>query len=314
MTTRTAVRHFLTITDLREAELGELLRLTARCKRHRTYGAHRLDGKTIALVFQKPSTRTRVASEVAVVQLGGSVIYLGQDDIQLGQREPVKDVARILSRYVDGMIIRTFAHRDAEEFAAHAGRPVINGLSDLVHPCQALADLFTVQEAFGRLRGLTVAYVGDGNNVLHSLMQGAAMTGVTVSVSTPARYRPNPTLWAAAARRAKAHGAALRWEADPRRAVRGADVVYTDVWVSMGQEAQRAKRLRAFRPYQVNRQLLRHAAPGCKILHCLPAHRGEEITEEIMESDRSLIFEQAENRLHVHKALLLWLLGRGASA
>lgn len=299
-------RHFLTMTDLAPDELRELLAAAARAKRGRT-PARLLAGKTIALVFQKPSMRTRVAFEVAVLRLGGSVVYLGQDDIQLGQREPIQDVARVLSRYVDGIVVRTFAHADAEAFAAYADVPVINGLSDLVHPCQALADLLTIQEACGRLKGLTVAYVGDGNNVLHSLAEGCAMVGVNVAAATPPGYRPNARLWAAAAAVARRHGAALRLETDPRRAVRGADIVYTDVWVSMGQEAQRARRLRRFRGYQVSDALLRHAAPGCKVMHCLPAHRGEEIAAAVMEGSRSRIFEQAQNRLHAQIALLALL-------
>ena len=303
-------RHFLTITDLNERELGGLLREAAAAKRQRSRGSSALAGQVVALVFQKPSMRTRVAFEVAVLELGGSVISLGQEDIQLGLREPIKDVARVLSRYVDAIVARTFAHSDVEEFARYASVPVINGLSDLVHPCQALADLFTIEEQFGRLKGLTVAYVGDGNNVLHSLVEGCGMTGVNVSVSTPAAYRPDGGIWSAAARRAKAHGARLRWTRDPSDAVRGADVVYTDVWVSMGKESERTTRSKIFRPYQLNGALLRRAKPGCRVMHCLPAHRGEEITDQVMEGPRSLIFEQAENRLHVQKALLIMLLGR----
>jgi len=212
---------FLTITDLSEAKLRGLFRAAGRLKRRWTIGRRALAGKIVALVFQKPSMRTRVAFEVAVLQLGGSVISLGQENIQLGQREPVKDVARVLSRYVDAIVVRTFAHRTAQEFAAYASVPVINGLSDLVHPCQALADLFTMQEQFGRLRGVRLAYVGDGNNVLHSLLEGCAMCGVNVVVATPRRYRPDASIWKAATRRAKAHGASIRWEADPRAAVRG---------------------------------------------------------------------------------------------
>lgn len=301
-------RHFLTLSDVSEAELRGLLRLGEKLKRRRREGAATLRGKAVALVFQKPSMCTRVAFEVAVLQLGGSVVYLGQDDIQLGQREPIKDVARVLSRYVDAIVVRTFAHRDAQEFAQYAHVPVINGLSDLVHPCQALADLLTIEESRGRLRGLRVAYVGDGNNVLHSLLEGCAMLGVNVAVATPSRYRPDVAIWASAVRRAKAHRASIWWTTNPREAVRGADIVYTDVWVSMGQERERNQRLRAFRAYQVNPALMTAAAPGCRIMHCLPAHRGEEITEGMMEHSRSLVFEQAENRLHMHKALLVFLL------
>ena len=305
-----AARHFLTITDLREPELRHLLAQAASAKRRRGRGSKVLAGKVVALVFQKPSMRTRVAFEVAVLELGGSVIALGQDDIQLGRREPIKDVARVLSRYVDAIVARTFAHRDVEEFARYSAVPVINGLSDSVHPCQALADLVTIQEAFGRLKGVRVAYVGDGNNVLHSLLQGCGMMGVHLTAATPPAYRPDPAIWREAVRLGARHGATLRWEADPHRAVREADVVYTDVWVSMGQERQRAQRLKSFTRYQVNASLLKTAPRGCRIMHCLPAHRGEEITEQTMESKRSLIFAQAQNRLHAQKALLTFLMGK----
>ncbi len=302
-------RHFLTMTDLRQPELQALLREAARVKRRRATGSRARAGKTVALVFQKPSMRTRAAFEVAVAQLGGSVIYMGQDDIQLGTREPMKDVARVLSGYVDAIVLRTFAHPNVEEFAGYAACPVINGLSDLAHPCQALADLFTIQEEYGRVKGVRIAFVGDGNNVLHSLAEGAAMLGGHVVASTPSGHRPDAAIWKAAARRAKTHGGSISWEADPAEAVRGADVVYTDVWTSMGQERERAKRLKAFRSHQVNRALLKHAKPRCRVMHCLPAHRGEEISEDVMEGSQSIIFAQAENRLHSHKALLMMLLG-----
>lgn len=302
-------RDFLTVTDLTPRELRGILRHAEALKRRRRGGARPLQDRTIALVFQKPSMRTRVAFEMAILQLGGAVVYLGQEDIQLGQREPIKDVARVLSRYVDGIVLRTFAHRNAEDFARASRVPVINGLSDLVHPCQALADLMTIEEHFGHLKGLRLGYVGDGNNVLHSLMEGAAMTGMHVVVAAPDGYRPDASVWRAAARWANTTGATLRRETDPRRAVRDADVVYTDVWVSMGRERERRKRLRVFRPYQLNTALLRHAKPGCRVMHCLPAHRGEEITEEVLEGPHSLVFEQAENRLYAHKALLHFLFG-----
>ena len=301
-------RHFLTVADLTVGELRALLRVAAAYKRRPAHGRRQLAGRVVALVFQKPSMRTRVAFEVAVLQLGGSVVSLGQDEIQLGQREPIKDVARVLSGYVDGIVIRTFAHRDAEEFAAFARVPVINGLSDTWHPCQALADLLTLEQTFRAMTRVKMAYVGDGNNVLHSLAQGCAMLGVELTVATPRGYRPDAAIWKAAVREGARRGVALRWEADPRLAVSGADVVYTDVWVSMGQERERAARLRAFRGYQLDRALLGRANPGCRIMHCLPAHRGEEIAEELMESERSLVFAQAENRLHVQKALLAFLV------
>ena len=304
-------RHFLTITDVSPEELQALVRRTSSFKRSRALSRRLLAGRTIALVFQKPSMRTRVAFEVAVLELGGTVVYLGQDDIRLGQREPVKDVARVLSGYVDGIVVRTFAHRDAEEFAAYARVPVINGLSDAVHPCQAVADLATMEQEAGRLKGLRVAYVGDGNNVLHSLAHGCAMLGVHLAVATLQHYRPDPAIWREVLRLAKAGRAQVRWDTDPRSAVRGAGIVYTDVWVSMGQEAERATRLSAFRGYQLNAALLKQAAPGCRVMHCLPAHRGEEIADELMESRRSLVFRQAENRLHAHKAILELLFRRG---
>jgi ornithine carbamoyltransferase len=297
-------RHFLTITDVTAAQLQQLVRRAASLKRNRKLDRAMLNRRTVALVFQKPSMRTRVAFEVAVLELGGSVVYLGQDDVRVGQREPFKDVARVLSGYVHGIVARTFAHRDAEELAAFSRVPVINGLSDEFHPCQAVADLLTIAEHGGRLRGARVAYVGDGNNVLHSLAQGCGMLGVHLSVATPPRHRPDGSIWSGALRLARRSGASLRWTADPREAVRGAQIVYTDVWVSMGQEAERAARLKALRPYQVNTELLKLAAPGASVMHCLPAHRGEEITDELMESRRALIFQQAENRLHAHKAIL----------
>ena len=300
-------KHFLTITDVTAAQLQQVVRRAAAFKRNRKLERRLLDGRTIALVFQKPSMRTRVAFEVAVLELGGSVVYLGQDDVRVGQREPFKDVARVLSGYVHGIVARTFAHRDAEELAAFSRVPVINGLSDEFHPCQAVADLLTIAEHHGRLRGARVAYVGDGNNVLHSLAQGCGMLGVNLSVATPPTHRPEGSIWSDAVRLAKRSGAGLRWTVDPREAVRGAQIVYTDVWVSMGQESERAARLKVLRPYQVNGGLLKLAAPGASVMHCLPAHRGEEITDGLMESPRSLIFQQAENRLHAHKAILEFL-------
>ncbi|MBI4597284.1 MAG: ornithine carbamoyltransferase [Candidatus Omnitrophica bacterium] len=305
------MRDFLTITDVSEKELSRLLMLAVRCKANRRFGGSALKGKTVALVFQKPSMRTRVAFEVAVHQLGGAAIYLDQQDIQLGVREPINDVARALSRYVDAIVVRTFAHADAEAFATSADCPVINGLSDAVHPCQALADLLTIQEAFGRLKGLRVAYIGDGNNVLHSLLHGCAMMGAHVTVATPPAYKPHDAMWKDAVARAKHHGAVIRWTSDPTEAATGAEVLYTDVWVSMGQEKEREARLKVFRPYQINARLLKAAQPGCIVLHCLPAHRGEEITDDIMEHRQSRVFDQAENRLHVQKALLMWLCGKG---
>ncbi len=302
-------RDVLTVADVAARDLAGLFRRAAQCKRNRRWGRGALAGKIVALVFQKPSVRTRVSFEVAARQLGGSAIYLRPDDIQLGKREPIKDVARTLSRYVDGIVVRTFSHGDAEEFARYATVPVINGLSDLHHPCQALADLFTLQERAGRLKGLTIGYVGDGNNVLHSLAQGAGLLGVNLQAATPNRYRPDRTIWEHASRSARMHGARMSWSQDPRAAARRADVIYTDVWTSMGQELERGTRRKVFRPFQINAGLLRLANPRCLVMHCLPAHRGEEITEDVLEGRRSVVFDQAENRLHVQKALLWMLLG-----
>ena len=297
----------LTVSGLTAETLQELFRLAARCKRGRRTGAPVLKDRVVALVFQKPSVRTRVSFEVAARRLGGSVIYLGPEDIHLGQREPIKDVARTLSRYVEGIVVRTFTHEAVEEFAREASVPVINGLSDLHHPCQALADLFTVQERFGRLKGLTIGYLGDGNNVLHSLAQGASLLGVALQVATPSRYRPDAAIWTAAQRAAKRSGARLSWCSTPGEAARGADVIYTDVWTSMGYEREQAVRRKAFRRFQINQRLVRLSAPQSVIMHCLPAHRGEEITEEVLEGPRSVVFDQAENRLHVQQALLITL-------
>jgi ornithine carbamoyltransferase len=305
----THYRHFLTITDLQAAEVERLFRLAARCKRDRGIGRKALAGKQVALVFQKPSVRTRVSFEVAIRQLGGSSIYLGPDDAQLDTREPVCDVARTMSRYVDGIVVRTFTHAQVEEFARCAAMPVINGLSDLHHPCQALADLFTIQERHGRLRGLTIAYIGDGNNVLHSLAQCAGLLGVNLRCAIPDGYRPDLGIWQQAGRLARGARSEIVLHDDPRQAARGAEVIYTDVWTSMGQERERRARRKAFRGFQVSRTLLACAKPGCVVMHCLPAHRGEEITDEVLEGPRSIVFDQAENRLHVQKALLLLLFG-----
>ena len=306
-----SARDVLSLAPLSASQMQSLLALAARLKQagHRPQTAGQpLRGRVLALLFQKPSMRTRVAFEVGMSQLGGATTYLGPDDLQLGVREPVKDIARVLARYVDAIVARTFAHADVEELARYADVPVINGLSDLHHPCQALADLLTIQEAHGRLRGLTLGFVGDGNNVLHSLLEAASKVGLHVQVAVPKGYEPDRTIWTAAVREAKRSGARLTLTHDPRAAARGADALYTDVWTSMGQERERRRRLRVFRGFQINAALLRLAAPGCRVLHCLPAHRGEEITDEAMEGPQSSVFDQAENRLHTHKAILLQVL------
>ena len=313
-------KHFLTVADLSLKELMACLRLAHAWKHGKSGKRAALEGKTLALVFEKPSVRTRVSFEVAIRQLGGSSIYLGPEDAQLNRRELVKDVARTLSRYVDGIVCRTFRHRDVEELAEFASVPVINGLSDLHHPCQALADVMTILEHFGRLKGLEknhgrlrpleLAYIGDGNNVLHSLAQAASPLGINLRAATPERYAPDEKLWNEAVRNGEG---GLEIGRDPRAAARGADIIYTDVWTSMGQEPERKARQQAFRSFQVNKALLALAKPRCVVMHCLPAHRGEEITNDVIEGPRSIVFEQAENRLHAQKGLLEFLFGTQAA-
>ena len=301
------VRHFVSIADLEPDELGTLLDLTARLKADRSQRSD-LRGRTVALVFEKPSLRTRLSFDVGTAQLGGHSVYLSPAEVGLGRRESVADVARVVSRMADAVVLRVNAHETIEEFAKFSGVPVINGLSDLSHPCQGLADIFTIRERKGRgadLRGVVVAYVGDGNNVAHSLMLCAAKTGVTLRIATPPGYEPLPRYRELAQSAARASGASVEIGNDPSIAVAGADVVYTDVWTSMGQEQEYERRRRAFSGYQVNAQLLARAKRDAIVLHDLPAHRGE----EIIDGPLSAVFDQAENRLHTEKALLCWLLG-----
>ena len=305
------VRHFVSIADLEPDELGTLLDLTARLKADRSQRSD-LRGRTVALVFEKPSLRTRLSFDVGTAQLGGHSVYLSPAEVGLGRRESVADVARVVSRMADAVVLRVNAHETSEEFAKFSGVPVINGLSDLSHPCQGLADIITIRERKGRgadLRGVVVAYVGDGNNVAHSLMLCAAKTGVTLRIATPPGYEPLPRYRELAQSAARASGASVEIGNDPSVAVAGADVVYTDVWTSMGQEQEYERRRRAFSGYQVNAQLLARAKRDAIVLHDLPAHRGEEITDEVIDGPLSAVFDQAENRLHTEKALLCWLLG-----
>jgi len=306
-----APQHVLTVAAFGRERLERCLALAAQCKRRPDTGRQSLAGRSLALVFQKPSIRTRVSFEVAINTLGGSSIYLAPEDIQLDKREPIKDVARTLSRYVAGIVARVFRHDQVEAFARYASVPVINGLSDLHHPCQALADLLTIQERFPQLAGLRVSYIGDGNNVLHALMQGTSLLGMHLRVATPPAYRPDAGLWRDAESVAKRHGGSIEWTQQPQDAVRGADVIYTDVWTSMGQEQEREARLRAFQQFQVTPALVARAKPRCLVMHCLPAHRGEEIAESVLEGPRSVVFEQAENRLHAQKALLMIVFNKG---
>ena len=294
-------RHLLSDLDLSVEALRQLLDLAAQMKRAPTRFAKTLSGRYLSLLFEKPSLRTRLTFELAIKQLGGDAVnYAGP----IGEREPVKDVARNLERWTQGIVARVFAQSTIEELAQWSHVPVINALSDRYHPCQILADMLTLQERFGRLDGIKLAFVGDGNNVANSLMLTAGRLGVHVAVATPAGYQPDAAIVAQAAEMGS-----ITVTEDPAEALAGADAVYTDVWTSMGQEAESAERQRAFQPYQVNENLLALAKPDAIFLHCLPAKRGEEVTDEIMESPRSAVFDQAENRLHAQKALLMMLLG-----
>jgi len=313
-TGRASVRHLLSVLDLTGGEIATLLARAAELKqRGRTQAgpddARPLRGKTLGLIFQKASTRTRISFEVAMTRLGGHSLFLSADEMQLGRGEPVADTARVLSGYLDGLVIRTFEHAALESWAAHAAIPVINGLTDLHHPCQALSDLLTIRERFGRLAALKLAYIGDGNNVAHSLVEAAARTGLSIALACPKGYQPDARVLARAKQAARATGAAITLTTDPAEAAAGSHILYTDVWTSMGQEREAARRRKAFRGYQLNRALMRRAQSNAIVLHCLPAHRGEEISDEVMDGPRSAIFEQAENRLHMQKAILEWLLG-----
>jgi len=310
MTVAAAVRHFVSLADVAPFELGALLADAAGLRERPELGHGSLRGRTLAQIFEKPSLRTRLSFEIAMVQLGGHAAYLSPAEVGLGRRESVADVARVVSRYVDVVVLRTFAHETIEEFARHSSIPVINGLSELSHPCQGLADVFTIQQHKGDLREVVAAYVGDGNNVAHSLLLGAAKSGMTIRMAAPPGYEVGPRYRALAENAARSTGARLEFTSDPRAAVRGADVVYTDVWTSMGQEQEYERRRRAFSGYQVNTALLAHAKPDAIVMHDLPAHRGEEVTDEILDGPQSVVFDQAENRLHTQKALLRWLGAR----
>ncbi|MBS3886971.1 MAG: ornithine carbamoyltransferase [Dethiobacter sp.] len=303
-------RDFLTVHDFSKEELNEILQFALLLKQEKKDGLehHLLRGKTLGMIFQKASTRTRVSFEVGMYQLGGYALFLSATDLQIGRGEPVKDTARVLSRYLDGIMIRTFDHREAEELAAFADIPVINGLTDLLHPCQAMADLLTILEHKGKLAGLKLAYLGDGNNVAHSLLLACSKLGLNVAVASPKGYEMQPAIVAKAKDSAVASGANIMLTTDPLEAVAGADILYTDVWASMGQEAEHQLRLQAFQHYQLNQELLEKAADNAMVLHCLPAHRGEEISDEVIEGRQSRVFDQAENRLHVQKAIMAKLI------
>ena len=305
------MRHLLSIADLETRELKEILKLARELKAEWRAGGNRplLAGKALGMIFQKPSLRTRVSFEMAMLHLGGWALYLSPGEVGLGTRESVPDVARVLGRYVDGIMARVFAHADIEVLAAYSPVPVINGLSDYSHPCQALADLLTIAEKKGGFEGLKLAYVGDGNNVCTSLLFATTKVGMDIAVASPEGYAPPAEVVEKAQGFAAQSGSQVTITTDPLAAVRGADVLYTDVWTSMGQEAEEEERMRVFPPYQLNASLLAQAKPEAIVMHCLPAHRGQEITDEVADGPQSVIFDQAENRLHAQKALLAWLLG-----
>jgi ornithine carbamoyltransferase len=299
-------RHFLRVNDWAPDELLFVLELADRLKaRQREHIDHRhLEGRTLGMIFQKPSTRTRVSFEAGMFHLGGTALYLAAGDLQLGRGETIKDTARVLSRYLDGIMIRTFAQADVDDLADHADIPVINGLTDDFHPCQALADVMTIRERLGEFDGVRVAYLGDGNNVCHSLMVACAKLGMDFVAATPEGYEPDETVIGWAREAAEASGGSVELAHDPRAASQGADVLYTDVWTSMGQEEERDRRVRDLEAYRIDDGLVALASERAIVLHCLPAHYGEEITEEVLYGPRSAVWDQAENRLHSQKALL----------
>ena len=307
-------KDMLSIHDLSVDEVEEILSFAKELKAMQKAGVthHLLAGKTLGMIFEKSSTRTRVSFETGMYQLGGQALFLSNRDLQLGRGEPIKDTARVLSRYLDGIMIRTYGHDRVEELAEWADIPVINALTDLLHPCQALTDLLTIREHKGKdLKGLKMAYVGDGNNMTNSYMYGCAKTGMTFVAATPADYRPDATVTKQAVEDAKATGARISLVTDPKEAVKDADIVVTDTWASMGQEAEHDARRKIFAPYQVNRELLAGADKRVIVMHCLPAYRGEEITEEVLEANADVIFDEAENRLHTQKAIMALTMDDG---
>jgi len=301
-------KDLISIHDLTAEQVAHLFDMAAAMKAKPSDYRAALAGKTLAMIFEKSSTRTRVSFEAGMFQLGGLAMFLSSRDIQIGRGEPISDTARVLSRYVDGIMARTFAHDTVLGLAQHATVPVVNGLTDLLHPCQALADYFTMTEKFGKLNGLKLAYVGDGNNMAHSLLYGGPKVGVNVAVATPAGYEPNPEVVANARADAAEAGTEILVTQTVDEAVAGAHVVYTDVWASMGQEAEQQKRVRDFAGWTVTGQILALAHRDAVFMHCLPAHRGEEVSAEVCDGPRSVIFDEAENRLHVQKAILATLM------
>jgi len=304
-------KDLVSISDLSKDELMGIFDNTARIKANPFSEKDALKNKIVGLIFQKPSNRTRVSFEVGAIQLGGNPVYLGPDDIKVGVREPIKDIARVISRYMQLVVFRTLRHEDIQEFAHYADIPVINGLSDLLHPCQALADIFTVQEKLGAIKGKTLCFIGDGNNVLHSLLFCCSKLSMNVKIAVPKNYEPDKIILEQSIKIAKETGAKIEIGNNPVEAVKNADIIYTDVWISMGQEAQRAAKTSVFKGFQLNAELMGSADRDALVMHCLPAHRGDEITDEVIESRNSIVFDQAENRLHTQKAVMLKLLGGG---
>jgi ornithine carbamoyltransferase len=303
-------RNFLSIDDLTPEELARLLDLSGKVKASPADYAGRLTGLSVAMIFEKPSTRTRISFEVGLFQLGAHPLALSSSELQLGRGESIEDTGRVLSRYVDAIVLRTFGQERLEGLARTATVPIVNALSDFEHPCQALADLLTIEEKKGSLAGLTLAYVGDGNNVAHSLLLGGAKSGMLVRVSSPPGYEPIPQVVERAREIGAETGGGALVTNDPLEGTTGADVLYTDVWASMGQEAEATERTLVFQAYRVDEAAVARASPDVVVMHCLPAHRGQEITDEVIDGPHAVVWDQAENRLHTQKALLIWLLGR----
>lgn len=304
-------KSLLSINDLTIDEINAIFELSVDLKQKQKNGIpHKyLEGKTLGMIFSKPSTRTRVSFETGIYQLGGIGMYFGPNDLQLKKSENISDTAKVLSRYLNGIMIRTFDHQDVVDLARYGSIPVINGLTDLLHPCQVLADLFTIIEKKGKLIGLKLAYIGDGNNMAHSLLYGCSKTGMHISIASPAGYKPDEQIVNNALKNSKETGSKIEILDNPQETVKDADVIYTDVWASMGQESEALERKKIFAPYQVNEQLVKLAKKDYLFMHCLPAHRGEEVVDEVIDSPNSVVFDEAENRLHVQKAIMVLLMG-----
>ena len=305
------MKHLLSLNHLTTEEIFKILKLAEQLKSDNYRGVthHILKGKTLGMIFSKSSTRTRVSFEVGMYQLGGSALFLSSNDIQLGRGESIYDTAHVLSRYLNGIMIRTYAQKDVDDLAEFGSIPIINGLTDREHPCQILADLQTIYEQKGKLEGLKLAYIGDGNNIAHSLLHGCSKVGMDIAIAAPKGYECDEEIVEQAKEAAKKTGGKVLITEDPVEAIKGADAVYTDTWVSMGQESEKAERLKIFMPYQINKDLWKYTNDGAIFLHCLPAYRGYEVTEDIIDGSMSVIFDEAENRLHAQKAVMAILMG-----